>query len=631
MLQSIHDKTKGILGIVIVVLIGATFALWGIGDYLGGAKEKAAARVDGVEITRTEFDQALTMQRQRYEQIFQGQLPDSPAFQQQMKKQVLDQLITQRVLQKLSTDQGYRIPDPVLAERIRGIEAFQQNGIFSEDAYHTVVTSQNRRVKEFENLYRRDLAIQQFQDGVMRSSIIGNRELNIINRIQNQSRDISYLEFDGSSYMGDVEVTEGEIVDYYDRNKARYMNPETVSISYVELNGADMGADIPVDEEAVRRLYDEYVSSLASHQQRKASHILVSVAEDANETVKQEKQAIMQGVLDRINKGESFAAVAKEVSEDPGSASNGGDLGWVKKGMMVPEFENALFKLEKGQLSGIVMSSYGYHIIRLDDIRQETPVSFEQKRQELESQYKSQLVEDRFYEKSELMATTAYENDSGLQAVVDAVGVPVKTAGPFTRAAGQGIAANEKIRQAAFSPAVIGEGRNSDIIELGKNHAVVLRLDKRTEASQKPLEQVRAQITAMLRAEKAQQKAMAVALETLAKLQVGEAMDTFQVKDKIRLVKAGKVTRESRSVDPRVLATAFTMQKPGDKPVYQVAETAMGAAVIELRSVMQPPEASNQQLAELGAEFSNEQARRDMEAVINYLKSESDIVIPESE
>ncbi len=626
MLQSIHDKTKGILGIVIVVLIGATFALWGIGDYLSGAKEKAAARVDGVEISQSEFEQGLTMQRQRLEQMFQGELPDSPLFQEQIKKQVLDQLITQRVLQKVTGEQGYRVPDQVLAERIRNIEAFQQDGVFAKDVYQAVVTSQGRGIKEFENLYRNDLAIQQLQDAVMRSSIVGQKELNILNQLQQQGRDINYLQFDSSVYLQNIDVSESEITDYYDRNNARYMNPETVSISYVELKGSEMDADIPVDEEAVRRLYDEYVASLASREQRKASHILVAVPADADEATLNEKQGKLQGLLDRINKGESFAAVAKEASEDPGSASSGGDLGWVSKGMMVPEFESALFKLKKGEISGVVKSSFGLHIIKLDEIKQEDVVSLEQKRPELEAQYKAQLVEDRFYEKSELMATTAYENDQSLQAVADAIGQPIKTAGPFSRAMGQGVAANEKVRKAAFTSEVLSEGRNSDIIEMGKNHALVLRIDKRTEASLKPLDEVKAQISAVLRAEKAQQKAMAAALESLARLQAGDSMESQQAK----LVKVGKITREDSSVNPQIIETAFTMPKPGDKPAYQVVELATGAAVIELKSVTRPPEASMQQMVELGTQFNNELARRDMEAVINYLKSESDIVIPES-
>ncbi len=623
MLQTIHDKSKGILGIVIVILIGATFALWGIGDYLSGATEKAAARVDGAEISQSEFEQGMARQRQRLEQMFQGEVPDSPLFEQQMKQQVLDQLITQRVLQKMAQDEGYRVADQVLAQRIKAMEAFQQDGVFVKDSYQAIVESQGMSVKEFENLFRTDLTVQQLQDAVMGSAIIGKTELNIINRLQKQSRTINYLQFDNRLYTDSVEVTEAEISDYYDRNKARYMHPETVSISYVELKASDLASDIPVDEEAVRRLYDDYVSSLAGREQRKARHILIQAAADADAEALKASESKLQDLLGRIRNGESFAELAKSASEDPGSAANGGDLGWVSKGMMVPEFETALFKLDKGQVSDIVKSSFGYHIIQLDDIKSESVDSFESKQAELTEQYKSQLLEDSFYEKSELMATTAYENDQSLQEVADVMGLTIKTTTAFSRTGGPGVATNDKVRKAAFSPTVLSEGRNSEIIEVEKNHALVLRVSNHTEARQKTLDEVKTQVTAALRSEKAKSKAQEAALAALVKLEQGESMDS--VAGTAKVVKAGAVTRSSQSVSPQLLNAAFSMKKPADKPVYKVVDLTSGAAVIELTEVIQPVEASSEELGVLVSQFSSEQANRDMMAVIDYLKSQSDI------
>lgn len=624
MLQTIHDKSKGILGIVIVILIGATFALWGVGDYLTGATEKAAARVDGVEISQSEFEQGMARQRQRLEQMFQGEVPDSPLFQQQMKQQVLDQLITQRVLRKMADDEGYRVADQVLAQRIKSMEAFQQDGVFAKDSYQAIVESQGMSVKEFENLFRSDLTVQQLQDAVMGSVIIGRTELNIINQLQNQSRSINYLQFDSSQFTGSIEVSEADISDYYERNRARYMHPETVSVSYVELKASDLASDIPVDDEAVRRLYDEYVGSIAGREQRKARHILIQTAADADAEALKASESKLQDLLNRIKNGESFADLAKSASEDPGSASNGGDLGWVAKGMMVPEFEKALFKLEKGQVSDIVKSSFGYHIIQLDEIKSEAVDSFESKLAELTEQYKSQLLEDSFYEQSELMATTAYENDQSLQEVADVLDLTIKTSAAFSRAGGgDPIATNEKVRKAAFSPTVLSEGRNSEIIELEKNHALVLRVNSHTEAKQKTLDEVKLQITAALRAEKAKSKAQEAALAALVKLEKGEAIDSIDASAKV--VRAGAVTRASQSVSPQILNAAFTMKKPADSPVYKVVDLQAGAAVIELKQVTQPAEASSEELGVLAAQFSNEQANRDMMAVIDYLKSQADI------
>ena len=627
MLQSIHDKAKGILGIIIVAFLALVFGLWGIGDYLTGATEKFAASVDGVEISQTKFEKALARQRQRMEEMFQGQMPDSPVFQQRMKEQVLDQLITQQVMQKMVHDEGYRVADVVLAQKIKNMDAFQQDGVFDNKSYQAIVQSQGMGVKEFENLFRNDLAIQQLQDAVVRSTVIGKAELNILNQIQQQTRDINYLQFDDVNFQKKVKVTDEQIAEYFDANSSRYMHPEMVSISYVELRTDDVVSDVEVDEEAVRRLYDEYVLSMTSKEQRKARHILISVAEDADESTQKQKKALASDLLSKLKKGESFESLAKENSEDPGSAPSGGDLGWVSKGMMVPEFDAALFKLKKGQTSELVKSNFGYHIIHLDDIKSEKVASYDAKKAELRKQLKAQMSEDGFYEKSELMATTAYESDQSLQEVADVLGLKIKTTPAFSRASGQGIAADAKVRAAAFNDEVISEGRNSDVIELSKDHVLVLRVDTHTEAKPKTLDEVKSVIKQVLRTKQAREKAMAAALDALSKLEQGKSIKSEELQSSAKLIQLGSIKRDDAKSNSQVVNAAFTMLKPSaNKPVYKVVELSTGAAVIELKSVKSAGPATKEQLQVLAKQFNNEQANQDMSAVLDLLKSKSDII-----
>ncbi|RDH84403.1 MAG: hypothetical protein DIZ80_02685 [endosymbiont of Galathealinum brachiosum] len=627
MLQSIHDKAKGILGIIIVAFLALVFGLWGIGDYLTGATEKFVAKVDGVEITQSQFDQAMARQRQRMEQMFEGKIPDSPVLQQQMKKQVIDQLILQKVMLKMVADEGYRVADVVLAERIKSMKAFQQDGAFDNNSYQAVIQSQGMGVKEFENLFRSDLAVQQLQDAVTRSAIIGQAELNILNQIQKQSREVNYLQFDDISFLADINISDDQIKEYFEVNGARYKHPEMVSISYVELTADDLAKDLPVDDKAVRQLYDDYVSSLSSKEQRKARHILVALAEDADAETKKQKKAIIDDLLNRVNKGESFEALAKENSEDPGSAPNGGELGWVSKGMMVAEFETALFKLKKGQVSEVVKSNFGYHIIRFDDVKSENIISFDAKKAELVKQYKSQLIEDGFYEKSELMATTAYENDQSLQEVADALGLEIKTTEAFSRTQGKGVATNVKVRNAAFNSDVISEGRNSDIIEVEKNHVLVLRVDTHTEASPKSLDEVKHIIESAIRVEKARETTMAFAKEAMTKLEQGESIESQSVQNSAKLIKLGSVKRDNTSSSQQVLSKAFTMTKPVEgKSVYKIVELSGGTGVIQLKSVTPPEQATTAELQVLAEEFRNEQANSDISVVLGHLKSQSEIV-----
>jgi len=627
MLQSIHDKAKGILGIIIVAFIGLVFALWGVGDYLTGATEQFAAKVDDMQISQSEFDQSLARQRQKLEDVFKGEVPNSPMFEQRIKDGVLDQLITQRVLQKMVDDEGYYVADQVLAQKIKAMEAFQEAGIFSADSYKERVQSQGMAVKEFENLFRRDLAVQQLQDAVMRSAIIGKNELDILNRIQNQSREINYLLFKDAQFASDIEVSDLEVSNYFTANQNSYMHSEMVSVSYIELKASSLAKDVPVDEGAVKRLYDDYLTSVANKEQRKASHILIDVVADADQTVLDSKQAEADALLKRIENGESFAALAKEHSKDPGSAAQGGDLGWISKGMMVPEFERALFKLDKGAVSTVVKSSFGFHIIQLNDIKSAEAISFADKKSELTQQFQQQAVEDRFYEQSELMATTAYENDQSLQEVSSALDIDISTSKSFSRQQGEGIAQDEKIRKAAFDSSVLSEGRNSDIIELGQNHAVVLRIDTHTEAKPKKLQDVEKQIKALLKTQKAKQKSKEAALSAFTKLQNGEAISSKSVKGSALLMKLGSIKRDNQTADQSVVRDAFMMPKPvNNKPVYKVAELATGSAVIELTAVNLPEDASSEQLQILVKQYQNEQATRDMTAVLEQLKSKSVIV-----
>ncbi|VAW56495.1 hypothetical protein MNBD_GAMMA07-2199 [hydrothermal vent metagenome] len=631
MLQSIHDKTKGILGIVIIGFLVIAFGLWGIGDHLNGATEKFAAKVDDVEISLSQFEQGLARQRQRMEQMFQGKVPEGLAFEQRMKHQVLEQLITRQVMQKMVIDEGYRVADVVLAERIKGMKAFNQNGAFDKKSYQSAVASQGMTVREFESLFRNDLAVQQMQEAVTRSAFIGKAELNILNKLKEQTRDINYLQFEDSYFLPKISVTEDEIKAYFDANRSRYMHPEAITVSYVELIGQQLAKDVAVDEEAVRKLYDSYATNISLKEQRKAQHILLTVALDEDDATKKEKQEKIELLLQRINKGESFEAIAKEFSQDTGSAPKGGDLGWVGKGMMLPEFDDALFKLQKDQVSKVVKSSFGYHIIRFTDVRSEKVVSFEDKKPELVKRYKEQLVENSFYEKSELMATLAYENDQSLQEVADELGLEIKTSKSFTRQQGQGIAANNNVRIAAFKANVVSDNRNSDIIELEKNHVVVLRMESHTEAKPKSIDDVKQFIEVTLKGEKSKEKTMAAALEALAKLEGGTSIEDEHLQALAKLNKLGPVKRDNMTVEQTLLNHAFSMSKPVDnKPVYKVVETHDGAAVIELKSVTVPDVATQEQLDVLSKQSVSDQANRDMGVVLGYLKTKSKIVRSEN-
>ena len=626
MLQAINDKAKGLIGGIIILFISIPFALWGIQEYIGGAEQPYAAKVNDVEISVRAYEDAPARQRQRLQSIFGDQLPNDAAFEKRIKQQVVDQLITQQVLEQLILSSGFNIPDQSLAQKIQSTEAFQQDGQFIASTYQDVLRSQGMSVSEFEHLFRRDLMLQQLQDGITKTAIIDNSSLALIDRLQKQTRNVSYLLFKQAAYLSGIELSDEEVQKYYDENRDRYMHPEKISVIYAELKAEDLGVDVAVDEESLRRQYDLYVASLAANEQRKARHILINVSEDADAETHARKKQQLQEVLDRIAAGESFEELAKAVSEDSFSAPKGGDLDWVARGMM-PEFEETLFKLKKGEVSDIITSSFGYHIIKLDDIKSETPVPYEAKKAELVAAARQEQIENEFIERSEQIATMTYENDQTLEPVRE-LGMEIRKSGLFTRASGQGIAQNEAVRNAAFSDIVLKEGRNSDVIELARNHLVVVRLDQHQPARPKSLEEVKSQVELTLKAVKAKQKAQADALQALANLQQGAAMPEMAKDKHVEYQVLNDIQRDYSAVDKRIVNTAFQMKKPAaNSTAYESVELTGDVAVVamsDVKDISNDPKPEDLQAVQ--AQLQSFVANQEMTAVLDYLKSQSEIV-----
>ena len=629
MLQAINDKAKGILGWIIIAFISIPFALWGIQEYLGGGQEQYAAIVNDTKISIREFDQALVRHKQRLESMFGGQLPQGEAFDRQMKQQVLDQLISRQILEQLAFSSGFRVSDKSLAEKIQAMDVFQQDGEFQAKSYEQLLSSQGMSVGGFESLMRKDMVIQQLQEGIVNSSMVGKSYLDQIDRLQQQIRKVSYLSYKNNDYLKDVSLTDEDIKQYFEINQNRYMHPEQISVSYVEFKADMLSVDVPVEEESLRRQYDEYVAGLVEHEQRKARHVLIKLDETADAQTRATKKQQIDELLSKLKAGEDFAKLASAISEDPGSATQGGDLGWVTRGMMVPAFDDALFALNKGEVSDVVESGFGYHIIKLEEIKGETPVSFEKKKAELVKELKQHEIDNNFYERSETMATIAYENDDTLQTVADAMGLEIKHSNLFTRSSGQGIANNKKVRDAAFKPGVLKDGRNSDVIELEKNHILVLRIDEHKPSRGKALEEVRQQVEASLKSEKASELARQAAETTLSELMQGKTL--MQLSNKYsQQSDLGEIKRDDKKSDQRIVQAAFKLPKPEAKPEYDTVDLADGSAVLILEKVIEVSAPGQKEQREaLEKQVESLVSNEEFAAVLDYLKSKSSIVISE--
>jgi peptidyl-prolyl cis-trans isomerase D len=622
MLQAINDRIKGWLGALVIVMITIPFAFWGIESYLGGGGKEYAAMVDDEEIPVYQFDNAYSNQLARLNQQFDKNIPYSNA---QIKAQVLEQLINAVVLEKNSYASGYRISDDNLKQSIATL--FSREGKFDRDYFENIVASNGMTITQYETRLRNELRVVQKQNAIVATAIVTDDEARRLAALEQQQREIRMIKYTIDMDAADIVVTDQEIEDYYNANIDRYMSPEKVSVEYVEITADDLEDSIDIDEAKLASMYEDYKRIVLKNQERKARHILLQIG-DSEENSRENVMARIEALQQKLDDGASFDELAREYSEDPGSAASGGDLGWVATGEMVKPFEDALFSLEKGDISDTVETQFGLHLIKLDDIRTPEVETFAEKRGDFEQELKQEVLGSMFYDVSENMAIAAYENPDSLDAVVDAVNKQPSKTEMFTRDSGSGIAANEKFRNVAFSSAVIEEGLNSDIIEIAPNHVAVLRLHKHEPASKKPLAEVRSDIEKVLRLKAAHSRSMAAAEDAKNRIVAGDPVESVVSSDNRAIEEIGAIKRrEFNKVDPMVVDAAFQMPYPEqNKPSVQVVNMMSGdVAVVLLDQVVMPAEISKEDIDAVKRQRKNDVADSYFDFVLTTIKDAAEI------
>jgi peptidyl-prolyl cis-trans isomerase D len=622
MLQAINDRIKGWLGALVIVMITIPFAFWGIESYLGGGGKEYAAMVDEDEIPVYQFDNAYSNQLARLNQQFDKNIPYSNA---QIKAQVLEQLINAVVLEKNSYASGYRISDGNLKQSIATL--FSREGKFDRDYFENIVASNGMTVTQYETRLRNELRVVQKQNAIVTTAIVTENEARRLAALEQQQRKIRMIKYAIDTDAADIVVTDQEIEDYYNANIDRYMSPERVSVEYVEITADDLEDSIDINEARLASMYDDYKRIALKKQERKARHILLQVG-DTGENNRESVMARIKDLQQKLNDGASFDELAREYSEDTGSAAQGGDLGWVSTGEMVKPFEDALFSMNNGDISDVVETQFGLHLIKLEDIRTPEVETFAEKRGDFEQELKREVLGSMFYDISENMAIAAYENPDSLDAVVDAVNKQPAKTGMFTRDSGNGIAANEKFRNAAFSSAVIEEGLNSDIIEIEPNHVAVLRLVKHEPASKMPLTEVRADIENVLRLKAAHSRSMAAAEDAKNRIVAGDPVESVLSADNRAIEDIGAIKRrEFNKVDPMVVEAAFQMPYPEqNKPSVQVVNMMSGdVAVVLLDEVITPADIAKEEIDAVKRQRKNDVADSDFDFVLTTIKDATEI------
>lgn len=578
MLQSFRESIGRWVAIAILALIAVTFVFFGIDFSLTGTT--FAAKVNGTDIPLFEFEQELQRQQNEYQQLYRIELSDD--LRLELRRNVLDQLVRSEALAQRAADAGYRVSDQRVGESIRGLTAFQVGGVFSIEIYRAVLSSQGLTPTGFEALQRRQLGLEELQGGIVDTTFLTPAEFRRYIGLVNERRELAYALFSVDDFLDQIEIADEAVAAHHAANGALYMSEESVDLEYIELSRATIAAEVDTSEEALRRYYEEQQDRFATSDERRVRHILLTVAEGDSE----EALARANAALDRARAGEDFAALAAELSDDPGTSGQGGDLGWIARGTIGGTFEDALFALQVDEISDVVESDFGYHVLRLDEVRAGDVQTFEEVQDELRTQFQDEGADALFFDRANQLADLAFDAFDELASVAGETGLPLQTASGFPRNGDAALFANSApVVQAAFEAETLASGTNSELIELAEDHVVVLRVT----AHELPAPQAFEAVAEEIRTELARRAAEGLAAEAADAFTAAVALgaeDAAATEEHGGRWNASVWTeRASPEVPTEVLAIAFGLDRPeAGNPTRELVPLVNGDRAVLLLS-----------------------------------------------
>ncbi len=584
MLQSIRDRAQGIVVWAIVGLIIITFALFGLSSYLSGTAKSVVASVNGVEISERELLREYQNAQRRLQQMLGSNYRADLFSEEVMKNQVLEGLIQRELINQELEAENYQVAPEQVVASLQKIPAFHNaNGEFSTENYRRALAVQGMSSELFETQMARDIANEQLRNSITRSSFVTDQEGNRFQQLQDQQRKIGYMRLPHQRYLKKIKITDDDINAYYEQNAIVFNTPQEVGVDYIELDLAEMARQIDFSETEIKDYYEQNRQSYVSQpEQRKVRHILIPVNTTVDEVQAREQ---IEALAARIKSGEDFAIIAKTESQDPGSASQGGDLGFIGLGVMDKAFEQATFQLNKNQLSQPIRTRFGYHLIEVTEIKPVQLKPFDEVKAQIRTDLQTEQAEKRFYEEVDKLNNLSYEIPDSLEPVAAELGLEIKQSPMFTASGGQDLFANPKVVSGAFSDEVLNQNRNSELIELSDTHVIVLRLREQKVASQRPLEEVREFIIGRLKQQQAIELATKDAAAALVRLTEAEdpkrvAADYGQKWQDVGNIK--RTPSEGDKLDNQIRETVFSLPHPQDNQVEFTSLTLPGGDAVVL-------------------------------------------------
>ncbi|MCL1093209.1 SurA N-terminal domain-containing protein [Shewanella kaireitica] len=616
MLEKIREGSQGVIAKSILVLVILSFAFTGVSSYLGSSTEVAAATVNGEEISNSALEQAYENERGRLEQQLGDMFSTLSAddnYMQSVKQSVLERLVAEKLLDQNAAELGLRVSDEQIRTAIMQEPAFQTDGRFDNDRYQAILRQLGYQANSFRDMMRVDMTRRQLVATLVGSEFVLPGEAEYLANIQGQTRDINYLVIDSTPFLAAASVTDEQIQTYYNSNLGQFVRPEIVSLNYIELDAKQLAADVTVTEADAKAYYDENKVQYLQPEKRLAAHILIGLDEDNAE---EKAEAIYQ----KLQNGEDFAALAKAESQDTFSGEQGGQLDWFEAGVMEPEFDAALFALDKGSYSNVVKTNFGYHIIKALDIQAGAEAPFADVKEKIIAQLQEQQAVDKFYELQQVLADTSYEVPDTLSEAARELGVEVKTTPEFTRNSAPALFSKPAILKEAFSSNVLLDGMNSDVLEVEANHVVVIRVNSHKAAGTMELAEVRDGIAGRLKQEQANENARQQAQDAMTAFKADGSTAGYLVKEKL--------ARFEQDIDAAVVSKAFAMAQPTDTATVDTVALATGYAVVVLNKVNAAEGVDANLIDALKQRLNSQYTENDYRAVIAGLKAKGEVLYP---
>ena len=583
MLGAIRKKSKGWVAYLIVGLITVPFALFGIQSYIGGSANSVIAIVDGEDITVNTYYQQLNTQQRKLQQQLGSSY--SAEIDYALRQTLIDTLINEKLLENFTNSMKLVTLDEEVFSFILSNPVFQLDGVFSEDRYLQILRLNNFTPLTYELEQLKSMSLDQIKRNLNHSAFLSTVQIEQLNDLSSQQREVSFVVLNTEKYKDQIVVNQEQISEYFDNNKSNFIEGRKVQVDFVELSLDNIEQQIDPDNETLQKLYIENEELYTNPEQRRAQHILLEEVSNAS------------AILKEIKQGGDFSELARIHSKDITTSEEGGDLGLFERELMVPEFDKAVFDMNVGDISEVVKTDYGYHIIKLNEIQPSTLQSFEEVEGQLFALHKKNVNQKALYELQEELSNLAYEES--IDVVSSQLDLELQTSDFFSEYSTE---YDEVFVSTAFSDVVFEEGENSDVIELSKDRFIVMTLANQQPERQKVLDEVEDQIVDIVRNIGAKQLIDDLAQTISSSLTSGDdaQVKTLMVENDLEWNDVGWISRDSQ-LPFNATSKVYKLSKPnsGEHTYHSQSADANTTLVIDLKAVRLSDDAINSETIDL--------------------------------